>query len=627
MSRRRLAGIIAAAVVAAWLAVPLLLAAAGCGSPSRATVAEPPSPPVVEPPSPPPVEPPPVEIVEGVTVRVIVDPSALPVEGVRVTLAPGIEARTDRQGAATFARLEVGAYTVTLADLPPLARQGAPVAISVTRDASEWLVSVVPNVPAGRVALLGDSDSSEPVPWRTSSVDDHLDELAPLLGWARYEHANLAQECTSASATPCPHRGIEQARRIERGTSVAVLRFGLNDLHYEESPGEFARAIREIVAEVQRRGALPILVAPQQEERPEFEGRRGAYLEALVGIAEATGALYVDPRIEWPGDRDLYDVDGIHLNDAGTRLVADAVLEAVIAGLTVGEEPAVEPPPPPPSAEPCDGGFVFHISWYGVASWLDALMRSDTDWLADELDACGYRVWVNWDRPDAGASAYRADGSVREDLWSGLVAAVDYAATKGLRIDVTFNGEIFDSLEAHQRAVRTTLERLRGHPAVWIVDLCNECEFESERYWRALVETARAADPLRRLTISFSGEPADVVARYVRMRDVLDLAAPHWPRVDGWEDDLVPLSLSLQRQSGLPVFAQEEAREGYEGDSWGVNAYVDACRSACDAGLVGYTQHTAAGFVAGKGSLRSQLDPITLEALTIQGADRCGCAP
>lgn len=597
----------------------LLILAACSGSPPHPSDPQPPPPPGGKPP-PPPVDSPPVEIVEGVTVRVIVDPSALPVDGARVTLAPGIEARTDRQGGAYFARLEVGAYTVTLGDLPPLTRQVAPVAIEVARDAREWLVSVVPTVPAGRVVLLGDSDSSEPVPWRTSSVDDHLGELAPLLGWADYASVNLAQECTSASATPCPHRGIEQARRIPAGTSVAVLRFGLNDLHYERSPGDFARAIREIVAEVQRRGALPILVAPQEEERPEFAGRRAAYLEALVGIADDTGALYVDPRIEWPGDRDLYDVDGIHLNDAGTRLVADAALDAVLGALTVGEESAVEPPPAP--AEACD--WMWHVSWYGAASWPDSVMRADTDWLAG-MGACGYRVWANWDRPDQGASAFRADGSVREDLWSGLVAALDYAATKGLKVDVTFNGETVDGLEAHKRAVRTTIERLRGHPAVWIVDVCNECEFQGESYWRGLISTARAADPLRRITISFSGDPADITSRYARIRDAIDLATPHWPRVEGWEDDLAPLSLSLERQTGLPVFAQEEGREGYEGDSWGVDAYVAACRSACDVGLVGYTQHTAAGFNAGKGSLREQLDPITMEALTVQGADRCGC--
>jgi antitoxin (DNA-binding transcriptional repressor) of toxin-antitoxin stability system len=251
-------------------------------------------------------------------------------------------------------------------------------------------------------------------------------------------------------------------------------------------------------------------------------------------------------------------------------------------------------------------------------------MRADTDGLAG-MGLCGYRAWANWDRPDGDASAFRSDGSVREDLWAGLVEALDYAAAKGLRVDVTFNGETFADLAAHQRAVRTALERLRGHPAVWIVDVCNECEFEGESYWRALVSTARAADPLRLVTISFSGDPADVSARYARLRDVLDLATPHWPREDGWEDALAPLSLSVERQSGLPVHAQEEARQGYEGDSFPVSAYVDACRAACDAGLLGYTQHTEAGFYADRGSLIARLDPVTRAALTEQGRDRCGC--
>ena len=35
---------------------------------------------------------------------------------------------------------------------------------------------------------------------------------------------------------------VRLPRRVPAGASVAVLRFGLNDLHYERSPGEFGRA-------------------------------------------------------------------------------------------------------------------------------------------------------------------------------------------------------------------------------------------------------------------------------------------------------------------------------------------------------------------------------------------------
>jgi hypothetical protein len=45
--------------------------------------------------------------------------------------------------------------------------------------------------------------------------------------------------------------------------------------------------------------------------------------------------------------------------------------------------------------------------------------------------------------------------------------------------------------------------------------------------------------------------------------------------------------------------------------------------AACEADLLLFTQHTDAGFEPWLGSLRERLDPVTRQAIEMQGASGC----
>ena len=638
MSRRDLA-VLARALglaVGAWLALAgiavLLLALAGCGSQSsHPPVAEPPTPPVVEPPSQPP-PPPPHVVVRDVTVSVTL--AGHPVSYTRVILAPGVDAATGADGVARFRYLDAGAYAIGVDYLPPLA--SAPVApvIEVTPEARTFSVELVADIGDGRLVLLGDSDSSPPggeIDWRTSSVDDYLAQsVGDLLGLPTFRHTNRAEPCTSAAPTGCDHRAIEQVRALPGDASIVVTRWGLNDAHYEVSPGEFRAYYAEALDEALARGALPVVVAIQAEQAPSYRGRRDAYNRELAALAAERRAVYVDPGIAWSVDRELFAADGVHLNDAGTRRVADAVLAALWRAATVGTLVVETPPPERPCNAAIGERYALMVSDYGLIAADPAVAADDLAWLAD-LGVCGARIWADW-RWDGNTSgsAYRDDGSPRDEQIARLGAALDFGASLGMQFDLTFGGgDFYDSLDAHTRAVRDLAGRYCGHPGVAFADLWNEADSALTRdSARRLVSAAKDACPSLNVTISLSagasGDPDEVIDGYAEIRDLVDFAAPHWPRKDGWWERSVPYSLELQDATGLRVGLQEEARQSYQGQSWPLGAYVSVEREACEAGLLLYTQHTEAGFRPWDGPLREQLDPVTRAALEAQGAAGCG---
>jgi len=608
-----------------WAALALLILLASCGSSSHAPVAEPPSPPVTPPPVQPP--PPPHVVVRDVTVSVTL--AGHPVSSARVILAPGVDAATDAHGVARFAYLDAGAYAIGLDHLPLLA--SAPVApvIEVTPEARSFAVEIVADIGDGQLVLLGDSDSAEPSDFRGSSVDDYLAGAATLAGWGAYRHSNRAQPCTSAAPTGCEHRAIEQVRDLTGDTAIVVTRWGLNDIHYQVGPETFASHYADALDEVIARGAVPVVVAIQAEEDPAYRGRRDAYNRALASLAAERGAVYVDPGITWNASRELFAADGVHLNDAGTRVVADAVLDGLTRALTVGTL-VVEPEPEARACPRFGDGFVLGASYYGLASYAPADVASDLPWL-HSLGVCLLRVWLDWSVPDDGARVFRSDGSARDDRWADLASAAEIADGLGMQLDLTL-GDGLDDDAARERALDTIARRFAGRPVVAVVDAWNEIDSQLsvsavERY----VAAVKRADPHRLVTVSISGEWDAIIDGYERIDHVVDLVAPHSPRKDEWWGRLAPGIERLEAATGLPAYAQEEAREGYSPapgvvQHWPVEAYVSACRSMCALG-VPYVQHAQAGFDGSRGSWRAQVDATTLAALTEMSADGCGCAP
>ena len=604
-----------------WVALFGVLCLSGCGSSSRTPVAEPPSPPV----TPPPVQPPPPRVVvEDVTVTVTL--AGLPVSSARVILAPGVDAPTDAHGIARFRYLDAGAYEVAVRAAPPLAVQVLEPVIYVTPEARAFAVELVADIGDGQLVLLGDSDSSEPVEWRASSVDDYLAQsVGTLVGLPTFRHTNRAQPCTSVAPTGCEHRAIEQVRDLPGDAAIVVMRWGLNDAHYQVGPETFASHYADVLDEVITRGAVPVVVGIQAEEASGYRGRRDAYNRALAALAAERGAVYVDPGIVWGVDRELFADDGTHLNDAGTRRVADAVLAELWRAATVGTL-VVESPIEARTCPRFGDGFLLGVSYYGLASYARADVASDLPWL-HSLGVCLLRVWLDWSVPDDGARVFRADGSVREDRWADLASATEIADGLGMQLDLTL-GDGLDGDAARERALDTIARRFAGRSVVAVVDAWNEIDSQlSVSGVDGYVRAVKRADPGRLVTVSISGEWDAIIDGYERIDHIVDLVAPHSPRKNEWWERLEPGMVRLIEATGLDGYAQEEARELYHGtDHWPVEAYVGACQSMCELG-VPYVQHTEAGFDGSRGSWRAQVDATTLAALTTMSADGCGCAP
>jgi hypothetical protein len=237
---------------------------------------------------------------------------------------------------------------------------------------------------------------------------------------------------------------------------------------------------------------------------------------------------------------------------------------------------------------------------------------------------CLLRVWLDWSVPDDGARVFRSDGSVRDDRWADLESAAALADGLGMQLDLTL-GDGLDDDAARERALDTIARRFAGRDVVAVVDAWNEIDSAlSVSGVEGYVRAVKRADPARLVTVSISGEWDAIIDGYERIDHVVDLVAPHSPRKDGWWDRLGPGMEQLAAATGLPLYAQEEAREGWQGQSWPVEAYVDACEAMRGMGIP-WVQHADAGFDGSRGSWREQVDPVTRAALEAQGA--AGCAP
>jgi lysophospholipase L1-like esterase len=131
--------------------------------------------------------------------------------------------------------------------------------------------------------------------------------------------------------------------------TVVVVYIGINDVwHSKQGRGtsskDFEKGLRDLVARIQAIGARPILCTPsvigeKADGSNELDAMLDEYSAISRRVAGASGVQLLDLRQRFLGwlrqhnkdkaTQDLLTTDGVHLNAAGNRLVADAMVEAL----------------------------------------------------------------------------------------------------------------------------------------------------------------------------------------------------------------------------------------------------------------------------------------------------------
>jgi lysophospholipase L1-like esterase len=135
---------------------------------------------------------------------------------------------------------------------------------------------------------------------------------------------------------------------IERKPTIVVIYIGINDVwhwaladHTGTTKEEFERRLREIVARIQYSGADVVLCTPSVIGE-KFDGTnpqdtmldqycaisRKIALDRGIRLCDLRKAFltYLTAHNKENGEKNFLTTDGVHLNDAGNRLVADEML-------------------------------------------------------------------------------------------------------------------------------------------------------------------------------------------------------------------------------------------------------------------------------------------------------------
>ncbi|HQT90679.1 MAG TPA: SGNH/GDSL hydrolase family protein [Candidatus Kryptobacter bacterium] len=138
---------------------------------------------------------------------------------------------------------------------------------------------------------------------------------------------------------------------ISRNPTMAVVYIGINDVWHFAIPGHtgtpmdlYESGLRSIVARLLAPGAKVILCTPsvigeKRDGTNPQDNMLNEYSEISRAVAKAAGICVCDLRREFTiylnghndGDTScgVLTVDGVHLNDAGNRLVARAIFRAL----------------------------------------------------------------------------------------------------------------------------------------------------------------------------------------------------------------------------------------------------------------------------------------------------------
>ncbi len=120
--------------------------------------------------------------------------------------------------------------------------------------------------------------------------------------------------------------------------SLVTVNYGVNDAFSGISPDRFADALKSIVKTIRHGGCERIvLLSSGVIPDPVAERQVLPYWEAMRCAAAASGTVYADVNGFWRGalaagrsERELIIPGDLHPNEAGHRVIADAVWEAVM---------------------------------------------------------------------------------------------------------------------------------------------------------------------------------------------------------------------------------------------------------------------------------------------------------
>lgn len=134
---------------------------------------------------------------------------------------------------------------------------------------------------------------------------------------------------------------------------VVVISIGVNDVWWRKTtPGQFEKALTDLVAQAKAVGARPVLatLAIMKEKIGERNAKCDDYAEMTRKVARNTGAVLVDlrsafmacmesesiavrPGGAWTSDGKLLTHDGVHPNARGNQLLAELIAQGISRSL------------------------------------------------------------------------------------------------------------------------------------------------------------------------------------------------------------------------------------------------------------------------------------------------------
>jgi lysophospholipase L1-like esterase len=192
--------------------------------------------------------------------------------------------------------------------------------------------------------LFGDSDTDENE-FKSITIDDilsHDPDIELSLGM-EFAVRNFAQGNTpAAEVSSVENDGLSQVKSAvqNRDLALAIVRFGLNDVHYylvnptDWNIEKFREAYEDIVVYLLNNGVLPILVTIQVEEQEVYHS--GIYIanSVIEELSRKYETILTINDITYDKDPDYFskkeESEGAHLNNLGTRHISALIKDSIL---------------------------------------------------------------------------------------------------------------------------------------------------------------------------------------------------------------------------------------------------------------------------------------------------------